>query len=80
MNLSSILVTTSDPHFETTINGLTDITGLEVHYCDQASGRIIVTQEAENTTDAIDGLQRIKSLPYVVFAEMVYHYCEEEGD
>jgi len=77
MNLSSILVMTSQPHFETTINALTAIDGLQVHYCDIESSRIIVTQESESTKHEIEGLQRIKSLPHVVMAEMVYHYCEE---
>jgi nitrate reductase NapD len=80
MNLSSILVMTLEPHLESTISALTAIDGLEVHYCDRTSGRIIVTQEAENTHDEVSGLQRIKSLPYVVLAEMVYHYCEQEEE
>jgi len=78
MNLSSILVLTSEPHIDTTITALAAIDGLEVHYCDHESGRIIVTQEADDTSNQITGLQRIKSLPNVVLAEMVYHYCGEE--
>ena len=80
MNLSSILVMTSEPHLETTINALTAIDGLQIHYCDPESSRIIVTQESKNTKHEIEGLQRIKSLPHVVMAEMVYHYCEEDTD
>ena len=80
MNLSSILVMTTQPHFETTINALTAIDGIQVHYCDAQSSRIIVTQESENTGNEIAGLQRIKSLPHVVMAEMVYHYSEEDND
>ena len=78
MNLSSILVITSTQNFDTTIEALVAIDGLEVHHCDQASGRIIVTQESTNVAAEITGLRRIKSLPYVVLAEMVYHYCEND--
>ena len=80
MNLSSILVTTSQRYFDTTIAALTAIDGLQVHYLDEASNRIIVTQEAENTSQEMEGLQRIKSLPHVVVAEMVFHYCEEDKE
>lgn len=77
MNLSSILVITSPPHLDATIESLSDIDGLQVHYCDQAGSRIVVTQEAESSEKEVEGLQRIKSLPHVVLAEMVYHYCED---
>jgi len=78
MNISSILVTTSQTHFESTVVALTTIEGLQVHYLDEDSSRIIVTQEAENVSQEMEGLQRIKSLPHVVMAEMVMHVCEEE--
>jgi len=80
MNVSSILVLTSNPHFETTVNALTTIDGLQVHYCDAESSRIVVTQEAEDTSNEMKGLQRIKSLPHVIMAEMVYHYCDQDSE
>ena len=72
MNLSSILVVTTPPHFDSTVEILSDIDGLDVFYCDALNSRIILTQEAENIDREIEGLQRIKSLPHVVAAEMVY--------
>ena len=78
MNLSSIVVMTTQPHFETTVSALTAIDGVQVHYCDAHSSRIIVTQESDTTGNEVEGLQRIKSLPHVVMAEMVYHYSEED--
>ncbi len=80
MNLSSIVVLTTQPYFETTVSELTTIAGVQVHYCDAQSNRIIVTQEADSTSNEMEGLQRIKSLPHVVMAEMVYHYSEENTD
>lgn len=76
MNISSILVTTSPPYFDSTVNALTGIDGIQVHYFDKQVSQIIVTQEAEDTDDEMKGLRYIKSLPHVVMAEMVYHYCE----
>lgn len=75
MNLSSILVVTAASKVHNTIETLSKFDDLEVHFCDESSGRIIVTQETEDTDMQIAGLQRIKSLPNVVLAEMVYHYC-----
>lgn len=80
MNLSSILVTTSHPYFDTTLEALSSIDGIELHYCDKEGSQIIVTQEAPNTESEMQGLQHIKSLPHVVMAEMVYHYCEEDSE
>lgn len=81
MNISSILVVTTQPYFDSTIASLSDIDGVQVHYCDEKTSRIVVTQEAENTDTEVEGLKRIKSLPHVVLAEMVYHYCEDpEGE
>jgi nitrate reductase NapD len=54
--------------------------GVDVHHCDPATGRIVVTQEAETIQAEVDGLKRIKSLPHVILAEMVYHCFEEDSD
>ena len=77
MRLSGIVVTTSEHYFATTITNLAACEGVQVHYCDEESSRIIVTQEAPNTEEEVKGLRRIKALPHVVMAEMVYHYCED---
>lgn len=80
MELSSILVVVTQPQFDATVAVLTAMKGLQVHYSDQVSSRIIVTQETQNTDEQIQGLQHIKLLPHVVMAEMVYHYCEDTSD
>jgi len=68
------------PYFASTLDALTSIEGLQVHYVDEDSSRIIITQEADNISLEMDGLQRIKSLPHVVMAEMVMHICEDGTD
>ena len=78
MHLSNILVTTSQPYFDPILDALTDIDGVELHYCDRKGSQIIVTQEAEDTEHEVEGFQRIKSLPHVDAAEMVFHYCDED--
>lgn len=78
MNISGILVVVSPQHVAASIASLNTIPGVSVHYTDPGTGRIIVTQEAETTSDEIVGLQRIKALPSIVLAELVYHYFEQE--
>ena len=78
MNLSGILVVASSGHFETTVENLNALEGVEVHHTDPETGRIVVVQEAENVGAEVDGLRRIKQLPHVTVAEMVYHYLAED--
>jgi nitrate reductase NapD len=37
-----------------------------------------VTQEAESVGAELEGLDRIKAIPNVILAEMVYHYFEDD--
>jgi nitrate reductase NapD len=52
--------------------------GVEVHQVDEATGRIIAILEAEDIHAEIDGVKRIKVLPGVIMAEMVYHYIADD--
>ena len=57
---------------------LNALEGVEVHQVDVASGRIVVVQEAQDIHAEIAGVKRIKALPDVIMAEMVYHYLAED--
>ena len=78
MNLSGILVVASRERQQEVVDGLGAIGGVEVHQVDEATGRIIVVQEAADIHAEIDGLKRIKAVPHVLMAEMVYHYLAED--
>ena len=78
MNVSGILVVVPPHQVSSSTASLNAIPGVSVHYTDPGTGRIIVTQEAETTSDEIVGLKRIKALPNIVLAELVYHYFEQE--
>ena len=80
MNLSGILVVVSPEHIDSTIAMLNSLPGVEVHHQDSATGRIVVTQEGESVAAEVEGLKRIKALPHVVVAEMVYHYFEADEE
>lgn len=78
MNLSGILVIARPDSKSQVIAALNALQGVEVHQVDEANGRIIAVQEAEDIHAEIEGLKRIKALPHVIMAEMVYHYIAED--
>ncbi len=80
MNLSSILIVTEPYHMDKCITQLNSLPGVSVHFSDIESARIIAIQEAESINAEVDGLKRIKTLPLVLFAEMVYHYFENDNE
>ncbi|MGD2137840.1 MAG: chaperone NapD [Gammaproteobacteria bacterium] len=80
MNVSGILVIVPTRHVTASIETLGRMEGVDVHHCDPETGRIVVTQEAETVPAEVNGLKRIKGMPHVILAEMVYHCFEEDSD
>lgn len=80
MNLSGIVVAVAPQSFEDGIRALNAISNIEIHQSDQTTGQIVIVQEAENVNLEIDGLRKIKALPMVTYAEMVYHYVEDDNN
>jgi len=80
MNVSAILVVVPVAEIDSAVEALGALSGVEVHHTDRATGRIIVTQEAETISAEVDGLARIKRLPRVILAELVHHHFEEDRE
>lgn len=78
MNLSGILVVAKPEMQGKVVEALNLLEGVEVHQVDEATGRIVAVQEAADIHAEIEGVKRIKSLPHVIMAEMVYHYLAED--
>lgn len=78
MNLSGILVVAKPDRREQVVAALNALDGVEVHQVDADLGRIVAVQEAADIHAEIEGVKRIKALPGVVMAEMVYHYIAED--
>ena len=78
MNLSGILVVARPANLAGICVGLAALPGVEVHQTDAATGRIVVVQEAESVGAEVEGLKRIKALPGVILAEMVFHHFEHD--
>lgn len=80
MNISGILVVSAPEHTEDVSTQLGSLDGIDVHYVDAATGRIVITQEAESIRAEVEGLKRIRALPHVILAEMSYHNFEEDRE
>ncbi len=78
MNLSGILVVAQPENRERVVVALNALEGVEVHQVEEATGRIVAVQEADDIHAEIEGVKRIKALPHVIMAEMVYHYLAED--
>lgn len=78
MNLSGILVVADPESQGQVVESLNALEGVEVHQVDEETGRIIAVQEAPDIHAEIDGLKRIKAVPHVIMAEMVYHYIADD--
>jgi periplasmic nitrate reductase NapD len=78
MNLSGILVVAQPEWQAQVVEGLQALEGVEVHQVEAETGRIVVVQEAEDINAEMAALRRIKALPHVIMAEMVYHYVAED--
>lgn len=79
MNLSGVVVAVPPQQFEQGLTALKAIKNIEIYHSDQASGQIVIVQEADNVNEEINSLKKIKALPMVTYAEMVYHYIAEDN-
>jgi periplasmic nitrate reductase NapD len=78
MNISGILVMAKPERHVEVVGALGALPGVEIHQVDEASGRIIAVQEAEDINAEVAGVRQIKALPGVMMAEMVYHYIADD--
>ena len=80
MNISGILVIVSPQRVESMVDHLNGLDGIDVHHIEETTGRIVITQEAENIKAEVDGLKRIRALPGIILAEMSYHNFEDDNE
>jgi nitrate reductase NapD len=79
VNLSGIVVVAAPGRLEEVVAALPGLPGVEVHHTDAAASRIVVVQEAPSIDDEVDGLTRIRALPGVACADLVYHYFADDA-
>ena len=78
MNVSSIVVKTTPEHIEQVISEIDEIDFCEVHFHDE-QGKIIITIEGESIYDQMENMKRIQNISFVLNANLIFSYCEDES-
>lgn len=76
MNISSIVVKTTESKYQTILETLKTSDFCDVHFHEDE--KIVVTVEGASTDEEIKKLKKIEALQGVLSAEMVYAYSEDE--
>ena len=79
VNISSLVVAALPAQTALVKQGLADFPGVEVHAVSD-DGRMVVTIEAAGDEETVACFERIRVLPGVLSASMVYHRFEPEPD
>ncbi len=74
MNLSGILVVARPDAFDACVAALRAQEGVEVHYADRDTSRIVIVQSAADCGAEAEAFARIRALPGALTADLVYHY------
>lgn len=78
MNISSIVINTLPDNIDRLLNIIEANPDICEYHLHDDKGRIIVTIEAPGVEEEVAKLQLIQSFPYVISAQMVFSYSEDE--
>ncbi|MCX2717544.1 chaperone NapD [Helicobacter sp. MIT 21-1697] len=78
MNISSIVVKTTQDSFNCVKNTIMQIQGCEIYLEDEATHQLIVVVEAPSTEEEVAINKHIESIAGVMSANMHYTYQEDE--
>jgi nitrate reductase NapD len=77
VHYSGVLILASPGQLGECVRELDALPGVEVRFRYPESGRIIAVQESETIDSQEDGLRRIRALPQVMSAGLVYHHVND---
>ncbi len=80
MHYSGIVVLTEPLRVGDCQRRLEGLPGVEVHYCEPESGRLVVVQETASAEGQEEGLRSIQALPGVKAAALVEHRIDLEDE
>jgi nitrate reductase NapD len=76
---SGVLVVTRDDALSSCADAVNALDGAEVHMRHPETARLVAVLEGDSVDLHEDLLQRIRSIPGVLLASLVYHYVDENG-
>ncbi|WP_294957429.1 chaperone NapD [Sulfurovum sp.] len=80
MNVSSIVVQALPKHIDELVEVFKEADYADYHLHDKKKGKIIVTVEGKGVEEEIEKLIKIQRLAYVIAADMMMTYQEDELD
>lgn len=72
-SVSGLCLMVRPEHLDEVESQLREISWLEVHAREDATGRLIVVQEHETVREHQEGLRRLQTIPNVLTADLVVH-------
>lgn len=78
IHYSGIVVVADRLHVADCQRSLEDLPGVEVHYCQPETGRLVIVQETQSAEDQERGLLEIQALPWVEAAALVEHRIDQD--
>lgn len=78
MNISSVVIKTTQRAFDSVKDSIQTIKGCEIYLKDASTSQIVVVLEAQNTQEEVEINKYLESLPGVISANMHYTYQEDE--
>lgn len=79
MNYSSVVITLSAGPDAPSLERISRLNGVEIHYVDEPSRRAVCVIEAQSTALEIDRFEELRRIPGVVDVSLVNHWFEEEA-
>ena len=78
MNISSVVINTAPTNINKVVEYIKNHEDICEYHLHDDKGRIIVTIEGTGVEEEVAKLQMIQRFPYVISAEMVFAYSENE--
>lgn len=78
MNISSVVVQAKSEHIEQLVKIFSNCDFCDYHFHDVKLGKVIVTVEGEGVDEEIKKIKIIQETPYVISADMMMAYSEDE--
>lgn len=78
IHYSGIVVVADRLHVADCQRSLEDLPGVEVHYCQPETGRLVIVQETLSAEEQERGLREIQALPWVQAAALVEHRIDQD--
>lgn len=76
---SGVVVVTKGEHLDACSQAIDGMEQAEVHLCHRETSRLVVVLEGRTVAENEAALGKIRILPGVVLAGLVYHYVDDEN-